>query len=378
MDDLTTSLLRDLEEEATEAKVETEEACNKMLRDLHTNNPQLMAAEVKKLNDVNLTMFFGNSSAESKSWKKYHHQLEARLLKQISSEVGKFLNCPVEASELKKYLVDSRNKNNELNGIVHGPKREIDKVRQICDDFQVRTMTEIRDMFIRVTIERARHIGQPVLPDIRITLLFPTSSTTNVLIYHAEADVVKADCIYRLPSVTLDTNVVLYMKKGKIVDPLELRKKCPVDLAVTHRIREDLKPLLSDEQFLTDNYIRKIPSIMRCCFDSRSERFLLNPEFDKPGSTEFLKMAESIIDDFKQTGENPPEYQDWDHLHAHYMSGRDFFLTEDKKILKINCQLKELGIRVMRFEEFLRLIEKNGILLYPKNPENPKIQSIQI
>ena len=381
MDDLATSLIRGLEEEATEIKVETEEAINKVLGDLEAKNPQLMAADVEKLVNIDITILCGNDN-ESKSWEEYHNQWQNRLIEQVSSALEKHLNQPVEESDLKKYLwIERKDKNNQLHNICHIPKQEMDKIRKIrrdWEDFQVKTMKETRDRFIRTTREQARHIGQSVLPDIHITLVFPTSSTTNVLTYHAEAGSVKTNSLLRLPSVTLDANVIIDMKREKIPNPIELHKICPADLAVTHRIQDDLSLNSSDEQFLTDNHIRKIPSIMRFCFDSRSQRFLLNPEFDKPGCTEFFKMAESIIDGLRKTGENPPEYLDWDHLHAHYISGRDIFVTEDKDILKVSCQLKALGIRVMRFEELLKLVKKNGILVCFKNLENSNTQSIQI
>ena len=378
MDDLATALIQGLEEEATEIKVETEKAINKALRDLKAKNPQLMAADVEKLVNIDITILCGNNH-ESKSWEEYHNQWQNRLIEQVSSALEKHLNQPVEESDLKKYLwIERKDKNNQLHNICHIPKQEIDKIRRAWEDFQVKTVKETRDRFIRTTREQARHIGQSVLPDIHITLVFPTSSTTNVLIYHTEAGVQQMDHICRLPSVTLDTNVFLNMKCGRMLDPVELRKICPVDLAISHRIQDDLPLNSSDEQFLTDNYIRKIPSIMRFCFDSKSQRFLLNSEFDKPGCTEFFKMAESIIDGLRKTGENPPEYLDWDHLHAHYISGRDIFVTEDKKILKVGCQLKALGIRVMKFEELLRLIKDNGILVYFKNLEDSNTQSVQI
>ena len=379
MDDLATSLIRGLKEEATETQVNLEEACNKMLGDLKTKNPCLMDVHVEKLNDVDITILHDNNSNESKSWKEYHNQWHNRLIGQVSSALEKHLNQSVNESDLKKYLwIERKDKNNQLNGIYHAPKEEIDKIRRDWDDFRVKTVKETRDMFIQSINEQAQRIGQPIVPDIRITIVFPTSSTTNVLIYHAEAGVLQMDCIYRLPSVTLDTNVVIDMKRGKMLAPAELYKKYPMDLAVTQRIRDDLLLNPSDEQFLRDNNIRKIPAIMRCCYDSTSKRFLLNPEFDKPGCTEFFKMAESIIDGLKKNGENPPGYLDWDHLHAHYMSGRDIFVTEDKEILKAGCPLKELGIRVMTFEEFLRLIKNNGILLCIKNLQNSKTQSIQM
>ena len=66
MDDLATSLIRGLKEEATETQVNLEEACNKMLSDLKTKNPCLMDVHVEKLNDVDITILFGDNSDESK------------------------------------------------------------------------------------------------------------------------------------------------------------------------------------------------------------------------------------------------------------------------------------------------------------------------
>ena len=43
--------------------------------------------------------------------------------KQISSEIGKFLNKPVADIDLKECLeIDRYAKNNQLNGICHAPK----------------------------------------------------------------------------------------------------------------------------------------------------------------------------------------------------------------------------------------------------------------
>ena len=89
-------------------------------------------------------------------------------------------------------------------------------------------------------------------------------------------------------------------------------------------------------------------------------------------------MAESIIDSFKKTGKNLPQYLDFDHIHAHYLAGRDIFVTEDGDILKTRSQLRDLGIRIMNFEELLSSIEKNGIQLLIENPEEPKPQRIKI
>ena len=44
MDDLIDALIQDLKENATKSKVEMDRACDQMMRDLHTKNPELMKA----------------------------------------------------------------------------------------------------------------------------------------------------------------------------------------------------------------------------------------------------------------------------------------------------------------------------------------------
>ena len=366
MDDLTNTLLQELKEYAGKGKTEMDRACDQMMRDLHAKNTELMKAKVESIENVSFTILFGEDSAVSDIWEKFHNQVEDRMLNQIIYEIEKFLNEPVRDGALKKHLwIEREAKNNQLQGIVHGPKQVIDELRQAYDDFCVQTVINTRDRFRQVTIDNARSIGQVNLPDICITLIFPTSNTLNILRYRTKGEVTKEEYIYSLPSVTLDTDVLLKMKKKESVDMQEFRKTYLVDLAVSQRIREDIKLRPDEEKFLSDYYIRTIPSIMRYNFDSKAQRFLVNPKFNKPGCTEFLKSAESIINNFfKPKGETPPGYLDWDHLHAHYLSGRDIFLTDDQKILKIKDHLKkELDIVVMSLEDFLNSFEGNEDLI---------------
>ena len=366
MDDLINALIQDLKEDATKSKVEMDKACAQMMEDLYTKNPALMNAKVEKLENADITICFGESSIASDIWEKIHNRAEARILKQISSEIEKSLNKSVQDNDLKKHLwIEREEKNNQLQGIAHCAKQEIDKIRQVCDDYRMQTITRTWNTFRQITIDNARNIGQVNLPDIRITLIFPTSNTLNILRYRTEAEVTKEEYIYSFPSITLDTDVLLKMKRGEVIDMREFRKIYLVDLAVSQRIREDIKLHPDEEKFLSDYYIRTIPSIMRSSFDSKAQRFLVNPKFNKPGSTEFLKSAESIINNFfRPRGETPPGYLDWDHLHAHYLSERDVFLTDDQKILKIKDQLKEeLGIVVMSLENFVDTFKSNDDLI---------------
>ena len=365
MDDLTNALLQGLKEEATKSKVEMDKACSEVMKDLRAENPDLMDAKVERHNSIKFEVFFGEGSEESSSWEKFHTQVEDRMLKQLCSEIEKSSNKSVQYDDLKEHLwIDRDNENNHFQGILHCPKQVIDKVRQECDNFRVQAVVGTRDMFRQVTIDNARNINQVVLPDICMTLGFPTSRTLNFLRYREEAGVIKEQLIYSLPSVTLDSDVFIKMKRGDSMNMPEFREKYLVDLAVPQRIREDLKLHPHEEEFISEYYIRKIPSIMRFCFDSRARRFLLNPKFNRPGSTEFLEFAEAIINNyFKPKGEPPPGYLDWDHLHAHYLSGRDIFLTDDGKILSISSQLEEFGIIVMNFKKFLKLYESNDDLV---------------
>ena len=376
MDDLTNALLQGLKEEATKSKTEMDTAYKEVMKDLRAKNPNLMNAKVERYNKIEFEAFLDGNSVESPSWERFHSQVEARMLKQISSEIEKSLNKSVQDSDLKNYLwIEREDKDNQLQGILHCPKQVIDQFRQSSNDFRVQTVRGMRDMLRQTIIDNARNINQVVLPDICMTLSFPTSNTLNILRHREEAGVIKEQCIYSLPSVTLDTDVFLKMKRGELVDILEFRGTHPVDLAVSQRIREDILLRPDEEQLLFDAYIRRIPSIMRCSFDSRARRFLLNPKFNKPGCTEFLKFTESIINSyFKPKGETPPGYLDWDHLHAHYLSGRDIFLTDDQKILKIKEQVKEeLGITVMNFEDFLNSFESIDDLLKSFEKSNSTI-----
>ena len=281
MDDLIETLIQDLKENTTKSKVEIDRACDQMMGDLYTKNPELMKAKVEEIENVNLTICFGEGSVASDIWEKIHNSAEDRILKQISSKIEKFLNESVQDNDLKKHLwIERKDKNNEFRGIAHCSKQQIDRLRQVCDDFRLQTITRTWDRFRQVTIDSAHNIGQVNLPDIRIILIFPTSSTLNILRYRMEAEIIKEKYIYSLPSVTLDTDVLLKMKRGESIDMQEFRKTYLVDLAVSERIREDIPLSPDEEKFLSDHYIRTIPSIMRCSFDSKAQRFLVNPMFN--------------------------------------------------------------------------------------------------
>jgi len=57
---------------------------------------------------------------------------------------------------------------------------------------------------------------------------------------------------------------------------------------------------------------------------------------------------------FASRGQAPPDWRDWDHLHAHYLQDRDIFITWDGAILAIAADLqREFGIIVLPPETYL-------------------------
>ncbi len=164
-----------------------------------------------------------------------------------------------------------------------------------------------------------------------------------------------------IPKLTLDTNLLIeYWKRQKKMDIveslLELAKLGKVDLAVTRRIRQDIpKPELSNRlNDLPELQIAETGSIIRLGYWLLDGREMFGDET----FNDFLPTAVELA---KQRGRTPPDWRDWDHLHAHYLLQRDVFLTWDDGII---CLSKELidnfDINVNRPEEYLRIFNSSN------------------
>ena len=165
-----------------------------------------------------------------------------------------------------------------------------------------------------------------------------------------------------IPKLTLDTNLLIdYWKQREKMDIvetlLELAKLGKVDLAVTRRIRQDIpRPVLSDRlNDLPELHIEETGSIAR--YDGS---WLLDGRemFGDKTFNDFLPTAAKLA---KQRGENPPDWRDWDHLHAHYLLQRDVFLTRDGGIICLSKELKDnFGINVSRPDEYLQTFSSSN------------------
>lgn len=180
------------------------------------------------------------------------------------------------------------------------------------------------------------------------------------------------DCIKHLPvTATLDTNIFMELwrdqKNAHVTQSLlDLADSKQVDLAVTNRINADIpnSPLADRIRSLRQINVKRIGAVFRL------DRSALGSG-DMLGSEDFIKVMDSIEHNFDRQGRKKrrPDWRDWDHLHGHYLTGRDVFLTWDNPILEVASELLvSLGLAVMKPEAFLdQLAERaNKSDAYPR------------
>ena len=190
--------------------------------------------------------------------------------------------------------------------------------------------------------------------DVELELVVKHSAISQILNYVISEDGVSKKQITEIPSVTLDSSVVVeYLekrKKAEVVERLlELAQNEQLDLRVTGRIREDIprQPLRDRINELPELGIQEMGSIIRTgCW---------RPGRDSAGSTKLQEVIDSLPHDSSRPKRKRPDWRDWDHVQTHYLNGRDVFLTWDKGILNAAPHLKEkLGIVIMKPEDYLR------------------------
>ena len=156
-------------------------------------------------------------------------------------------------------------------------------------------------------------------------------------------------------TVTLDTNVLVeYWRNQKNVlfteSLLDLAQQEKIDLAITSRISADIPalPLANRINDLPQLNVQQIGSAFRLDHSSLDGGDVL-------GCDAFVNVMDSLDNRFDREGrvKRRPDWKDWDHLHGHYLSGRDVFLTWDRPILEVASELQQqLGIVVTTPQEF--------------------------
>ena len=157
-------------------------------------------------------------------------------------------------------------------------------------------------------------------------------------------------------TVTLDTNVLVeYWQNRKNVlfteSLLDLAQQRKIDLAITSRISADIPdlPLANRINDLPQLNVQQIGAVFRLDHSSFDGGDML-------GSDAFVNVVDSLDNRFDREGrvKRRPDCRDWDHLHGHYLSDRDVFLTWDRPILEVASELQQrLGMVVTTPHEFL-------------------------
>ena len=155
-----------------------------------------------------------------------------------------------------------------------------------------------------------------------------------------------------MEKLTLDTVLLQdYWKQRPRKDAIEkliqLAAVGRVELAVTARIREDIpnEPLAREIDRLSDLDVLETGSV------TRLDYWVLGR--DRLASDDFANY-ERELGDRAGHGDKIPDWRDLDHLHAHFLEGRDVFLTWDKAILGLSKELKaRFAIVVLRPDEYL-------------------------
>src|SRR5947209_12026097 len=154
--------------------------------------------------------------------------------------------------------------------------------------------------------------------------------------------------------LTLDTNLLQeYLREQQRCDVVaqlfDLARAGDVELAVTARINEDMTGELGAKlnELMATGVVGQIGSVTRVGY------WILGR--DMLGSDNFIAAQEAADVELVRRGrKEPPDFRDWDHVHAHFLHGRDVFLTWDKRLLEATSIIAgQFGIRAMTPEDYL-------------------------
>ena len=330
----------ELEQEHAEFKSAIQKSSQKLLAQLKDQNPELIAVQITKQNDIEISITFGRRQPDG-IWLEYLQQIQDIVLKDVYSQIEKALGRPVTPAELT-FSASSI------------PLSEIKKLDQIREDYELAVAKGQLNHNLTFIDENIPE-GQTTRPDIRIFLYLPSQRGSRMFIYVESNGIVLINDIFKPSTVTLDTNVVRtwWENRSKVehVETLiELGKKFEIDLAVTRRIHDDVpnQPLAAKINDLPNLLIDKIGAIIR-----------INnwkPGIDTIGITEFVNFIGLIETSDKfdhMSKKRQPDWCDWDHIHAHYRYGRNYFLTWDRGILHFQKEFEGFGIKIMKPEDYL-------------------------
>ena len=340
--------LKEFKEELDRDHAEFEVSVQEALAKLIDQNPQIMDLKVEAINGVKISLTLGRLPPKGVML-EYLQQEQSRIYGDLCSQAEAQTGRPVSLYEM------------EFSPLTLSLS-EIDRFERLWDKTKIKMVKEMRHCFL-MCVNKSIPEAQTVRPDIQIYLYLPDRRGAQIFIYIESKGKVLLDEIIKLPTVTLDTNVIRewWEDRAKIEHVnklLELGKSFKIDLAVTGRISDDIpEPPLADRiNELPNLNIHDIGSVIR-----------FGPwkvGTDVAGNDEFKRFLDSpaIVKKLNQmNAEKRPDWRDWDHLHTHYRYKRDCFLTWDKGILHFADELKKkLNVIVMRPDSFISIVKSLG------------------
>ena len=244
----------ELEQEHAEFKSAIQESSQKLLAQLKDQNPELMDAKIIKHNDIEISITL--ERRKSGTSLEYSRQVRDIALKDIYSQIEKELGRPITPAELT--FTPS-----------HISLSEAKKLDQMEKDYEFAVAKGQQNHYLAY-INKIIPEGQTTRPDIRIFVYAPSRHGAQMFIYVESNGVVLIDDIFKPPTVTLDTNVIIEwwdnQDKVEYVEKLlKLGKKFEIDMAVARRIRDDLLKRSSTAEIndLPHQLIREIGAVMR-------------------------------------------------------------------------------------------------------------------
>ena len=303
-------------------------------------SPQIMDLKVEAINEIKISLTLGHLPPKGVML-EYLQQEQSRIYRELCSQAEAQTGRLVSLYEM------------EFSPLTL-PLSEIDRFERLWDKTKIKMVKEMRHCFL-MCANKSIPEAQTVRPDIQIYLYLPDHRGAQMFFYIESKGEVLVDKIVKLPTVTLDTNVIREWWENRariehVNELLDLSRSRKIDLAVTSRISDDIpEPPLADKiNELPNLNVRDIGSVIRF---GRWKAGI-----DVAGNDEFKKFYDSIVvsEQFsRMNAEKRPDWRDWDHLHTHYRYKRDYFLTWDKGILHFTDELqKELGIIVRKPDTF--------------------------
>ena len=330
----------ELDSDHAEFEASVEASVQEVLGQLADQTPQLMDAKVEAINEIKISVVFGLVPPKGVLL-EYLQQEQSRIYKELCSQL----------EETKGRLVSL----DEVECTPTLALEEFDAIERLWNDYRANMAKEVSRSFLRFASDAIPET-QTVRPGIQISLYLPDPRGAQILCYAEAEGKVLVDEIRRLPTVTLDTNVVREWwedqdKIEHVRELLELGKSRRLDLAVTGRIADDIPnpPLANRINELPNLDVHNVGSVIRF----GHWRVGIDVA-GRDGFEGFLGSPAVVNKLNRMSARRRPDWRDWDHLRTHYRYNRDYFLTWDRGILEFAEELHEtLGVLVREPETYL-------------------------